>query len=86
MFNKLRKNLVLKILAGVIFMLALFSLIVGIIGYRGFTETLLQQYADGAFRTANHAASYLNGDDIDRFYETRGTTQRYQLVWEKKSG
>ena len=83
MFNKLRKNLVLKILAGVIFMLALFSLIVGIIGYRGFTETLLQQYADGAFRTANHAASYLNGDDIDRFYETRGTTQRYQLVWEK---
>ena len=53
MIGKLRYSLAFKILAGVVLLLALLSLFIGMIGYRGFTEAVLEQYVEGAFRTAD---------------------------------
>ena len=70
-------------IAVMIFLLLAFALAVGIIGYKGFTKALLNQYADGAFRTASIGASYVNGEHIDEFLEPHERwTMDYLQVWD----
>ena len=80
MIGKLRYSLAFKILAGVVLLLALLSLFIGMIGYRGFTEAILEQYVEGAFRTADSAAELVNPDHIERFVESGGKTGEYEAV------
>ena len=53
--KKLRQHVAFKSIGGIVLLLVLFSGIVSAIGYNGFTEALLSQYEDGAFRTAETA-------------------------------
>ena len=77
MINAIRKKIGVRILAGVIAILIIFASIIGWIGYREFTDLLLEQYADGAFRTADSAALTVNPDHIDRFVESGGKSSEY---------
>ena len=65
----LRKSIVFKSLTGLLLLLVFYSAIVSWIGYRGFTSGIMDQYQEGAFRTADSAAQMVNPDHFDRFVE-----------------
>ena len=78
-----KQHAAVKSISGIVLLLVVFSLIVGIIGYKGFTQALLEQYADGAFMTADTAAQVVDADHIEAYAESGGTTPEYREVWEK---
>ena len=59
-----------KSLAGITLLLVIFSIIIGVIGYKGFSEAILEQYADGAFYTADSASLLVNADHMDKLAES----------------
>ena len=69
--NRIRDSVVFKSIFGIVLLLVIYSVIVSIVGVRNFTEVMLEQYADGAFRTANTAAYVFNPDDLDDFLATK---------------
>ncbi|MBR2533004.1 MAG: SpoIIE family protein phosphatase [Lachnospiraceae bacterium] len=81
MIGKLRYSIVFRILSGIVVLLVLLSVLIGTIGYQGFTSALLDQYADGAFRTAESAAELVNADHIPRFIESGGKSSEYQAAY-----
>ena len=81
--KKIKNSIVFKSLAGVIILLIIFSIVVSIIGYEGVTAVLLEQYADGAFRTARSAAETVNPDHIDDMLESEGHSLEYQRSYEQ---
>lgn len=76
-----RTSIVFKSIFGNVFLLAVLSVIVIIIGYRGFTSALLTQYADGGFRTADTAASLIDINKMDEYEQSGGVTDEYMEVW-----
>ena len=59
----------------------IFSGIVSWIGYRGFTDTLQDQYAEEAFRIAKIAAMSIDPDRMDKYASSGGRTGEYLEVW-----
>ena len=66
-----------------VILLVLFSVVVSVIGFNGFTNALLAQYADGAFRTARTASSELSADLIDDYWASGGQTAEYRAILER---
>ena len=66
-----------------VLLLVLFSVVVSIIGFNGFTSALMQQYADGAFRTARTASSELSADLIDYYWTSEGKTAEYLAIYDR---
>ncbi len=56
----LRQHATVKSIAGVVLLMMILSVIVGIIGYRSFTNALLDMYEEGAFLTAESAAELVD--------------------------
>ena len=81
--RKLREHAAFKSIAGIVLLLAVFSAIVGMIGYNGFTEALMDQYSAGAFLTAETAAQFVDVDRIDEYAQSGGTTEEYLAVWDQ---
>lgn len=81
--KKRRSSILFKSLFGIVLMLLVFSTVVSIIGYRGFTESLMEQYSDGSFRIAAAAELYLDLDRFDEYTESGGTTEFYLKTHEK---
>ena len=81
--KRLRQHVTFKSISGIVLLLVLFSVIVGIIGYRTFTEALLNQYAEGAFLTAQTAAEAVDADRLDEFAQSGGTTPAYLDAWDR---
>ena len=44
--KKVRQHVTYKSIAGIVLLLVMFSLIVSLIGYRGFTDALMGQYSE----------------------------------------
>ena len=78
--RKKKVSIIFKSVAGIVLLLAVFSLVVSIIGYNSFTEALLAQYADGAFRTAEIAAMELDTDKMEEYAQSGGVTEEYKRV------
>ena len=78
--KKPKVSIIVKSVAGIVLLLAVFSVIVGIIGYNGFTDALLSQYADGAFRTAETAAIELDTGKIEEYAQSGGITEEYKTA------
>ncbi|MBQ9604721.1 MAG: serine/threonine-protein phosphatase [Firmicutes bacterium] len=76
-----RKSIVFKSIFGIVFLLFVFAVIVNIIGYKGFTNSLLTLYTEDGFRTAETAAELIDGDKIDEYEQSGGVTQEYKAVW-----
>ena len=81
--KRLRQHVTFKSIAGIVLLLVLFSTIVSIIGYRTFTNALLDQYAEGAFLTAQTAAELVDADRLDEYAQSGGTTPAYMDVWNR---
>ena len=80
MINRIKDSVVQKSLLGLILLLTIYSIIVAIIGYRSFTRVLLDQYAEGAFRTARTATLDVDANRIDDYLTSDGCTDEYLLV------
>ena len=80
--KKLRQHITFKSISGIVLLLLVFSLIITVIGNRGFTEALLEQYSDNAFHTARIAAVVVDGDRIGEYWESGGETEAYKSVWD----
>ena len=59
-----------RMISGIILWFLLFTVTVSAIGYIKFTRSLTREYNDSAFRTAESAAVFVNGDKIDEYLET----------------
>ena len=81
--KRLREHAAFKSITGIVLLLAVFSIIVSIIGFNSFTDALLDQYAEGAFLTAETAAQILDADRIDEYVRSNGTTEEYQAIWKR---
>ncbi len=81
--KRLRQHVTFKSISGIVLLLVLFSVIVGVIGYRTFTDALLNQYAEGAFLTARTAAELVDADRLDEYAQSGGTTSEYLAVWDR---
>ena len=81
--KRLRQHVTFKSIAGMVLLLVLFSAIVSVIGYRTFTNALLDQYAEGAFLTAQTAAELVDADRMDEYAQSGGTTSEYMAVWDR---
>lgn len=75
--NFISRHVAAKSIIGIVLMLVVFFLLVSIVGQRTFTRALLDQYSDGAFRTAEAAAGMLGGGDFSRFAQSGGKTEEY---------
>ena len=78
--KKNKNSIVFKSLIGIILVLVIFSTIVSIIGYNGFTDSLMEQYADGSFRTAAAAELYLDLDRFEDYVNSGGETYEYRAA------
>ena len=78
--RKLRKNIVFKTIFTLVVLLFVYSMVVSLIGYRELTDALLNQYADGAFRTAGIAARFIDPDRIDEYTDSGGEGEEYTKV------
>ena len=81
--NKIKISVVVKSVFGIVMLLTLFSLVVGAIGYNGFTEALLEQYSNDAFNTANTAVTCIDTNRMDAYAGSKGKTEEYLDAWNK---
>ena len=75
--NKPKVSIIFKSIMGIVILLIVFSLIVSVMGFRNFTDALLDQYSDGAFRTADTAAMEFDAGKIEDYAASGGTTKEY---------
>ena len=81
--KRLSQHITFKSIFGIVLLLILFSVIVSAIGFNSFTEALLQQYAEGAFLTAEAAAELVDGDRMEEYAQSGGATAAYREVWNR---
>ena len=79
--RKLRRSVSFKSIFGTVLLLLFFAGIVSIIGYNGFTDSLLEQFADDAFHTADAAAFYVDADRMEAYKASGGTTEEYIQIY-----
>ncbi len=79
--KKIKRHATVKSIAGIILLLSLFTAIVMLIGYRIFTDALLEEYADGGYLTAQTAARQLNPDRMDVYLMSGGQGDEYVETW-----
>lgn len=84
--NKIRSlihSLSFQIIFGIVLLLCVSNCVAGVIGYLRFTESLTREYNDSAFRTAETAATLVNGDKIFEYLENGGDSDEYRDRWER---
>ena len=81
MNKKPKRHIAVKSIVGIVLLLVTFAVIVSIIGYRSFSEALLNQYTEGAFLTAKAAARLVDSDHIDEYVGSGGTGEKYEETW-----
>ena len=67
------ESVVFKSIIGIIVPLILLSVIIGILGYRSFTDGMLELYETGAVEIANTARTKVCGDRVDAYAESEAT-------------
>lgn len=81
LLNSIRQHAAIKSILGIVLLLVLFSAIVLVIGFKGFTDETLNQYSEGAFQTAERAAKIIDADRIDAYAQSGGKGEEYEKVW-----
>lgn len=81
--KKITHSLSFRIIGTTIFWLWLFSFIISGIGYMRFTKSLTNQYNESAFCTAETAATMVNGDNIEEYLQSGGSSEDYQTSLER---
>ena len=79
--KKIKRHATVKSIAGIILLLILFASIVMLIGYRIFTDALLEEYSDGGYLTAKSSALLVDADRMDTYIASGGRGVVYTEVW-----
>ena len=79
-FGGFQHSMAFRIIGGAVFLLILFTILVGAVGYARFTQSLTAEYNDSAFRTAETAATLVNADHIRQYLDEGGESEEYQLT------
>ena len=78
--KKIKDRILFKSLFGLVFLLVFFAAVVVTIGYKTFTDSLLEQYEEGAYRIAETALNYVDAEKIEDYANSGGTTEEYLEV------
>ena len=78
-----RISLAYRIIIIVILVIVLFAANVIAFGYSNFSEVVIGQYEDSAFRLANASANFIDGDRLDAYLAEGGTSEEYRAIWER---
>ncbi len=81
--NFSKKNLAFNIISAVVLLLIIFSLIVSIIGYEGFTNAFEKEYKETTANMAYTATALVNGDRIDDYLAEGGQSEDYLQTKER---
>lgn len=76
-------GLAFRMISAIVLMLMAFSWMVCVIGYSQFTESLTSEYNDSAFRTAETAATLIDGDRMEEYLKNGGDSDDYRLSWSR---
>ena len=76
----IREHITYKSIGTIVALLLVFTVVVGYIGYSGFTEALLEQHADGAYLTARTASHLVDANRMDAYLESGGETEEYLAI------
>ncbi len=79
--KKYFSSIAFKSINGTVLLLVVFSVIICILGFQGFSEALYQQYQDDAFHIADAAVTEVDPDRMDAYAESGGETEEYKAVW-----
>ena len=80
--KRITRSLSFRIIGSTILLLWILNCLACIIGYAQFTDSLTRQYNDSAYRTAQTAATCVDGDKIQEYLKTGGNTPEYQTRWD----
>ncbi len=80
LIRKIQGSLSIKTIMTVVILLAVYTIIMCIIGYNEVTDALLDQYADGAFRTAGIMSRIVDTDKIGEYEDSGGKGEEYDTV------
>lgn len=83
--KKPRVSILFKSIAGMVLLVIVFSILVSIMGFYSFTDALLEQYAEGALRTAETAAAALDDVGIEAYARSGGVTEAYRHALKEMS-
>ncbi len=83
--KKHKISIVFKSVIGIICIMILFSVAIGIMGFRSYTNALLEQYSEGAFNTAKIAKKEFDVDKIEEYAKSGGKTEEYLEEWQEMS-
>lgn len=81
--RKKMRGITFRSLSGIVLLLIVFSVIVCLIGFDGFTDAILEQYSDSSFRTARICASLIDPDYLDVYARSGGVTEEYQSMYSR---
>ena len=83
--KKIKENIIVKTILILVVVLVAFTVLVSVIGYQEVTQALLDQYSEGAFRTAGIAARFVDPDKIDEYMQSGGKGAEYEETWNRLS-
>ena len=75
--KKFRSSMAVNIIGSILFALAAFGIIVGVIGVVSFTDSFKREYSESTYHIGVTAASLINGDHLDE-YLAGEETEEYQ--------
>ena len=75
--KKLSNSIAFKSIAGIVALLIVFSAILGIIGNVEYSRALMEQYAEGAFYTADAASLAVKPDHLQIYLNNGGTGEEF---------
>ena len=81
--KKFRQHATVKSIIGIVLLLFIFSSIVMTIGYSIFSDSILEQYSDGAYLTAKTATGHVDADKMDLYLSSEGKGEEYEKAWKE---
>ena len=78
--NRIRESIAIKTIFTTVTVLIIYAVIVSSIGYTEVTDALLDQYADGAFRTAGISVHVIDQDKVEEYMASGGQGKEYETA------
>ena len=81
--SRFHRRLAFNIIFAVVLLIMFFGVIVSLIGYVSFTESLTREYVDSAYRSAYTATLLIDGNKIDYYLEEGESNTEYAVVQQR---
>ena len=73
--EKLRASMTFNMIGAIVVLLAVFGVIVSVLGFVSFTNAFKREYSTSTYHMADTAATLVNGDHLDDYLEGRETEE-----------